>query len=515
MRLLAPAVALLLAMAPVAASAQQDSARSPAPPKTADAKPAHTVTHHTATIGGQRVDYEATLGSIILRDDEGNPTAEVWYTAYTRTGAGDGARRPVTFAYNGGPGSSSVWLHMGALGPRRIATADTVHAPPPPYTLVDNPYSIVDVTDLVMIDPVGTGFSRPLGKATGKDFWGVDQDARSLGQFVTRWLSENGRWNSPRYLLGESYGTTRSAALGAYLQDRENVDLNGIILLSSVLEFSTISFNPGNDLPYMLYLPSYAAVAWYHDALPDRPAELEPFLREVQQFALGDYARALLAGGRLEDAERSSILDRLHRYTGLSRDYLDRADMRVLAPEFEQELMREHGLTVGRLDARFTGPTLDPMSQFASYDPQSSAVSSAYTSAINSYLRQELGYKGDRPYTISGNVNPWDWTHGRSFGWPGYTNVAQDLAQTMKENPTLHVMLNSGYYDLATPYFAADYTMDHLDIPAQLRSNLETKYYGAGHMMYLYEPSLAKLKENIADFIRKTSAVRPAASGTH
>ncbi len=481
--------------------------------KDADVKPEQVTTHHSAAIGGQKIDYDATVGDVILRDDDGHPTAALYYTYYQRRGVSDAAHRPLAFAYNGGPGSSSIWVHMGAFGPKRVAVPDTTHAPPPPYTLEDNQYSLLDVADLVFIDPVGTGFSHPLGNATGKDFWGVDEDARSLAQFVTRWLSENGRWNSPRYLIGESYGTTRSATLGNLLQQRENLDLNGIVLVSAVLDFSTITFQPGNEMPYITYLPSYAAVSWYHDVLPQKPAELRPFLAQVEQFATGEYAHALLAGSDLDPSERNAVLDKLVQYTGLSRDYLDRADLRVDASEFEKELMREHGLVVGRLDARFTGPTGDLLAERAPYDPQSSAISSAYTSLFNEYLHNQLDFGRDRVYQVSGNVRPWNWTHGMTRGWPGYTNVATDLAQAITQNPKLHVMLASGLFDLATPYFAAEYTMDHLGLPPELRDNIREEEYLAGHMMYVHPQSLAKLKADIASFIAETSGTRTAAAG--
>ena len=356
-----------------------------------------------------------------------------------------------------------------------------------------------------MIDPVGTGYSKPIGKGKGSEFWGVDQDARSLAQFISRYLSESGRWNSPRYLLGESYGTTRSAALGYLLQQRWNIDLNGIMLLSAVLDFQTITFDPGNDLPYVLYLPSYAAVAWYHHALANQPTELRPFLKQVERFAVTDYAHALLLGDQLPAADRASVIDRLSQYTGLSKDYLDKANLRVDNSEFEKELLREHGEVLGRLDARFTGATGDLLAQRAPYDPQSADISSAYASAFNQYMHQELHYGTDKIYAISGNVNPWDWRHGQRRGWPGHTNVAVDLAQAIQRNPRLHVLLNSGLFDLATPYFAAEWTMDHLGLPANLRGNIQEAEYDAGHMVYVHEASLAKFGQHIRTFIQQTS----------
>ncbi|HKO16939.1 MAG TPA: hypothetical protein VJU87_11920 [Gemmatimonadaceae bacterium] len=476
-------------------------------------------TTHTATIGGQRIEYDATVGNILLRDTADVPIASIFYTAYTRRGVRDLAHRPIMFAYNGGPGSSSVWVHMGAFGPRRVATPDTAHAPPPPYDIVDNEYSPLDRTDIVFIDPVGTGFSKPLNHARGAQFWGVDEDVRSLAQFISRYLSESGRWNSPRYLAGESYGTTRSAALVNYLQSRDNMDFNGVILMSSVLDFQTITFDAGNDMPYIMYLPSYAAVAYFHHALPQQPAALRPFLKEVEQFAGTEYAHALLAGSALGAADRNRILERLHQYTGISRDYYDKADLRVDAGQFEKELLREHGIVVGRLDARFTGPTGDLLEERAPYDPQSADVSSAYTSAFNHYLHDELNFGKDRQYVISGNVNPWNWTHGPRRGWPGHTNVAVDLEEALEYNTRLHVLLNSGLFDLATPYYAAEWTMAHMQLPAALRDHIQEVEYDAGHMMYLHEPSLAKLKQSVVAFIDATAGgqaapVRAAAGGS-
>ncbi|MHB1864470.1 MAG: S10 family peptidase [Gemmatimonadaceae bacterium] len=467
-------------------------------------KEVHVTTEHSITIGGQRVDYDATVGSIILRDAKNEPTGELYYIAYSKRGVTDESRRPLMFAYNGGPGSSSIWVHMGLLGPKRVDIPDTAHAPPPPYKLVDNQYSMLDKADLVFIDPIGTGYSKPIGKGKGSDFWGVDQDASSLAQFVSRYLSEAGRWNSPRYLMGESYGTTRSAALSAVLQSRYHIDLNGVILLSSVLDFQTITFDPGNDEPFIMYLPSYAAVAWYHNALPNKPAQLRPFLTQVEQFATHDYAEALLQGDKLTAADRAAILDKLHEYTGLSRDYIDKADLRVTASQFEKELLREHGLVLGRLDARFTGETGDLLAENAGYDPQSADISSAYTSLFNQYMHDDLNFGKDMMYATSGNVNPWDWKHGFARGWPGHTNVATDLAETLTANPKLHVLLNAGLFDLATPYFPAEWTMDHLGVPKQVRAQISIAEYMSGHMVYVHEPSLAEFKKNVAAFIDKT-----------
>jgi carboxypeptidase C (cathepsin A) len=506
-----PSVLLALAAAASSVAAQRQAPRDTskvagAATAPAPTTPEHVTTHHAIVIGGQRIEYDATVGNIILRDTADQPVATIFYTAYTKRGVSDASHRPITFAYNGGPGSASLWVHMGAFGPRRVAIPDTTHVPPPPYSVVDNAYSLIDKTDLVFIDPVGTGFSRPIGKGKGKDFWGVDEDTRSLAQFISRYLSENERWNSPRYLLGESYGTTRSATLVNYLQEQDNMDFNGVILMSSVLDFQTITFDPGNDEPYIMYLPAYAAVAWYHHALPSQPQQLRPFLKEVEHFATTEYAQALLAGVNLEPAVRTQILNKLHTYTGLSTEYLDKANLRVEAGQFEKELLREHGEVVGRLDARFTGPTGDMLAERAPYDPQSSSISSAFVSAFNHYLHQELNFGKDMQYMVSGRVQPWNWNHGQRRGWPGHTNVAVDLEQALQRNPRLHVLLNSGLFDLATPYFAAEWTMDHMDLPKDLRGHIHEVEYDAGHMMYVHEPSLAKLKQSIAEFIDLTSA---------
>ncbi|MFQ5702704.1 MAG: S10 family peptidase [Gemmatimonadales bacterium] len=469
--------------------------------------PARWASQHSTVIDGKTVKYEAVVGSIILRNSEEEAIAEVFYTSYTRTDVRDVSHRPIVFSYNGGPGSSSFWLHMGVMGPKRVRTPTTKHTGPAPYTIQDNPATLLDRTDIVMVDPVGTGFSRPLGKAKGKEFWGVSEDARSLTQFIQRYISQHKRWNSPKYLLGESYGTMRSAVLAGTLQ-RANIDLNGIVLVSAVLDLQTLIFSPNDDLPYVVNLPTYAATAWYLDALPGtRPPELKPFLKEVEEFAVNDYATALLAGGTLDANMRNNILDRLHAYTGLSRDFLDDADLRVTAPEFEKELLRNRGSVVGRLDSRFTGPTGDLLNRTPSQDPQSSAISAAYAAAWNTYLREDLGYDGEREYVPSGNVQPWNWEFGSSvgFGQRGLTNVGPAFRQALERNPNLKVLLVTGLYDLATPYFAAVWTMDHLGLTPELRANISRADFDAGHMMYVNEDVLPIWRKTISEFIDRTS----------
>jgi len=421
----------------------------------------------------------------------------------------DLSQRPLVFLYNGGPGSSSVWLHMGAFGPKRVLTTDAEATPPAPYRLADNAQCLLDQADLVFIDPVGTGFSHAVGKAADKDFWGIDQDAKSLAQFVSSYVSRNNRWNSPKFLIGESYGTFRSAALVNYLQDHSRMDFNGIVMISTVLNLGTLSFNPGEDMPYVFYLPSYAATAWYHKVLKDRPESLDAFLAEARRFASTEYADALMKGSKLSAAEKAEMAKKVARFTGLSEDYLAKANLRVNLPQFMKELQRSRELTTGRLDARFSGPSYDLLGEFAEYDPQSTAVSGAFTAAFNDYVREELKFGQDKNYTILGEEvgRNWDWKHetGRRFGFPGSPNVERDLIEALISNPHLQVEVENGIYDLATPFFAAEYTMEHLGLPEKLQSHIHMEYYAAGHMMYLRDADLVKLKNNVSSFLARAS----------
>ncbi|MGA7965466.1 MAG: peptidase S10 [Gammaproteobacteria bacterium] len=476
-------------------------------------KPKTVVTHGSVTVEGHRIPYTATTGTIILRNSKGKPTASMFYVAYTKDGVSSENNRPVTFFWNGGPGSSSVWLHMGAFGPDRVVTKDDTHTPPAPYKLVNNDYSLLDKTDEVFIDAVSTGYSKIITKADGgagksSDFWGVDGDTKSFAQFITRYLTKNHRWNSPKYLFGESYGTTRASALAAYLEMHDNIDPNGVILLSSILNFYTDSFNDGNDLPYELWLPTYTAVADYHHALPNPPKDLQAYLKQVEAFAIGPYAHALAEGNTLGSAEKQSIAEKLHEYTGLSTAYLMKANLRVTGMEFEHQLLNANDETVGRLDARFKGPSMDPLSQMAYYDPQGAAISSAYVSAFNDYAEKVLKFNENFPYVPeSGKVNQsWNWKHQNpqtGQTWPGLPNVAVDLSQAMKYNPDLKVLVNAGYYDLATPFYAAKYQVDHLQIPKSIQDNVKLAYYYSGHMVYAHLPSLKKLHDTVAAFISK------------
>ncbi|MFI5235704.1 MAG: S10 family peptidase [Gemmatimonadales bacterium] len=470
--------------------------------KVAIPKEDSSVTDHTITVGGKPVPYRAMAATMLLKSDAGDTIGSLYYTAYTRSDTRDISHRPITFIYNGGPGSASVWLQMGAFGPRKVVTTDASPTPPAPYQMVDNANSLIDVTDMVFIDPIGTGFSKLVGKGKGTDFWGVDEDAKSIEQFITSYVSRNGRWNSPKYLLGESYGTTRSAVLVNRLQDHEGMDFNGVVLISSVLDFETLNFADGHDISYELYLPSYAATAAYHKVTPT-PADMSAFLQQVRQFAMGPYANALNQGLSLPADQKAAIAKQLSAYTGLSEDYLLKANLRVSLGQFMEELQRSKGVIVGRLDSRFTGPTFDLLSEQAEYDPQSNAITGAYTAAWNTYVRDELKYGHDLHYSTGGDVRGWNWNRGRG-GWTTATYVGSDLAQALVSNPSLKVEVENGYYDLATPFFATEYTMDHLPMQAQARSRIALKYYDAGHMMYVLEPALAKLKASIAQFIQGT-----------
>ncbi|MGH9711788.1 MAG: S10 family peptidase [Candidatus Acidiferrales bacterium] len=513
------ALALLVTLGQPAHVAAQEAAKDakPAEAKSAEAKPGpeappkeeSSVTEHTIKLGGQTISYKATASTTLLKDEKGEPTASIYSTAYTKNDVKDFSQRPIAFIYNGGPGSSSIWLHMGAFGPRRVVTADAAATPPAPYKVVDNADCILDKADLVFIDPVGTGFSRAVGKAQNKDFWGVDQDVRSLAQFITTYISRNNRWNSPKFLMGESYGTFRSAALADYLQTHARVYVNGIVLISSVLDLRTLGFLTGDDMSYIFYLPSYAASAWYYKVLRDRPENLEAFIAEARQYAAGDYAAALMKGSKLTDAEKSEVAKKLAHFTGLSEDYLTKANLRVNLAQFNAELERSRGLTIGRYDSRFSGPTYDLLTENAETDPSFSAVVGAFTAGFNSYVREELKYNPERNYeTINGEIGRnWDWKHtasGQSF-FPGAPNVEGDLIEAMIENPHLQVQVETGYFDMATPFFATEYTMDHLGLPEKLRGNIHIEYYTAGHMMYLHSDDLAKLKANVGGFIENTA----------
>jgi carboxypeptidase C (cathepsin A) len=515
-----------------------DEAKPDAKPneKSDELKPEEKTSRGAVTVGGRRIDYSAVAGTLVVhpRDAEEKaeqmmaaekpgeklspamqpPAAAMSYVAYFASG-GD-STRPVMFLYNGGPGSATVWLHMGAFGPRRVITAEDSHTPAAPYRVVENPYSLLDVSDLVFVDAPGTGFGKMVGKDKEKAFWGVDADADAFADFITQFLSKYGRWNSPKYLFGESYGTTRSAVLARVLVTEKMVDLNGVILLSQILCFDGDvdgpEGNPGVDLPYQLALPTYAATAWYHKKLPDAPASLETLIAEAEKFAMTEYAVALGAGNTLEPAQRKAVLEKLHRFTGLPAAYLDKANLRIAGGMFEKMLQDEAGITTGRLDSRFSGPTMDPLSKDAQYDPQSAAIGSAYVSAFNDYARRTLGVPVEKNFKTFAQVfRFWNWKHqgpNGGFALPTTTNVMPDLAAAMKFNPNLVVQLEAGYFDLATPFFQGVYEFQHLPLPPKQQANLEMKFYQSGHMIYANEPSLRTLHDNVAAMVRRTSGPR-------
>ncbi|HKT28381.1 S10 family peptidase [Dyella sp.] len=524
MRKLPLAIALAaLLLGNAAAADKKDKTPDEPKPEAALLHPQASTSEGSVSVEGKHIAYKAVAGTIVLHgkgDKENEPTVSMFYAAYFKKGD-DASGRPITFIYNGGPGSATVWLHMGAFGPRRVVTKDDSHTPAAPYQLVNNDYSLLDASDLVFIDAPGDGFSRLVAndpdaskradqmKDRRKEIYSVDGDGRAFAQFIVQFLSRYGRWNSPKYLFGESYGTTRSAVLANDLENENSVDLNGVILLSQILNFDTsidgADQNPGVDLPYELGLPTFAATAYYHHKLPQQPAALEPFLQEVEQFALGDYTQALMQGSRLDDARKQAIAEKLHQYTGLPVAYLLKADLRVTGGMFEHELLADSADTAGRLDSRFAGPSLDPLSKEAEYDPQSSAISSAYIAAFNDYVRKDLKFGQDQVYREFADVNDWDFKHN---GHDGAVNVMPDLAKAMKTNPDLKVFLNGGYYDLATPFYAADYEMHHMPIQPALMNNISYAWYPSGHMVYAHEASLKLLHDNVARFIEQSDNVK-------
>ena len=468
-------------------------------------EPTLFVTQHSGRFNGERVDYEATAGETYIRDLKGEPKATIFTFAYVKTNLAEGEERPVTFVWNGGPGSSSTWLHMGSYGPKRIVVpSDGEHAGLPPYPILDAPETVLDVTDLVFIDPVGTGFSRALGDYEGKDFWGLYEDADSMALFIQTWISEHGRWNSPRFLLGESFGTTRAAAVAKIMEDDLAISLNGILFVSQALDYQgSTPYVRDNVVSHITYVPTMAATALYHGKVDPLPESQEVFLRQAREFAVNEYLPALFKGNTISENEYLAVRDRLAYFTGLSTDYIDKANLRVQATRFAKELLRDEGIAVGRSDSRYTQDQIDDLSAESSRDPAGDGISAAYKSSLMAYMRSDLGVDWDRRY-----LNPadpdlsqnWNWrTEPEGSSWePAYVNTAHDLSQALRINPSLRVFVASGLFDLTTPFFDAEYTLNRHDIQ---RDRIQYEYYQGGHMMYVHEPARIRLLEDTREFI--------------
>ena len=454
-------------------------------------------------INGKTINLDAETGTHELRDENDKPIALFGYTSYIKPDGG--SKRPIVFAFNGGPLSASFWLHFGVLGPKRVVINDPDFTKGAPFQVENNDQSILDIADLVMIDPVGVGFSRPIGEAEWQDFWGVDQDIRAIGLFIEQFLIKKNRINSPKFLLGESYGTFRNAGLMKHLQGK-GIALNGVIMVSAVFELQHLLFGPGYDMSYLVHFPTFAAAARYHEKVQEPGESLESFLQEVRTFTENSYAPALFKGDRLSMDEKKSIADGLAKRTGTDADFWMRANLRVMASEFFQELLREEGRTVGRLDSRFTAINQDPLAQFSGNDPTNSAISGPYITAFKDYLYNDLGASREMTYTSTASSREgfkWDWNHSGNIRWNAQVAVstAEDMATTLSRDPNLKVLILNGYYDLATVFYGVEHTINHLNLAPEIRENIIMKYYEAGHMMYTHQPSLEKFKLDVGTFI--------------
>lgn len=489
---------LLLMLMPLSGLSADDSADESGDQSDGDVVEELVETQHEVMIDGKAISYTATVGKLVLRSDELESRATMFFTAYTRNDA-EAADRPVTFCFNGGPGSSSVWLHLGMLGPRYVRMPDDATTLQPPYRLETNPYSMLDVTDLVFIDPVSTGYSRPAKEVNKSEFHGYNEDIRSVGQFIHDYTTRFQRWPSAKFLCGESYGGVRAAGLSGYLRDRYNLELNGVIVISGAINFQTLRFSTSNDLPNILFLPTYTATAWYHNALPpdlqQRP--LEELVEESEAFALGPYASALMQGTSLPDEEFDAIAESMARLTGLSAEYVRRANLRVSMRRFGKELLRDRELTVGRFDSRYTSMDRDSAGEGYEFDASGAAIFGPFTATFNDYIRRELKYEDPRVYEIlTGNVHPWSY---RTFE-NRYVDASETLREAMTANPHLKLFVACGYYDLATPHFAMEYTLNHLGLADERQSNVTVTWHEGGHMMYIHGPSLARLREQLLTF---------------
>lgn len=465
------------------------------------------ISTQSVTINGKKINLDAETGTVQLRDENDKPIALFGFTHYKK--ANSIKDRPIVFAFNGGPLSASFWLHFGILGPKRVEINDPTYTKPPPYKVVNNEFSILDKADLVMIDPVGVGFSKPIGESKWEDFWGVDQDIRSIGLFIEQFIIRTEKLNSPKYLLGESYGTFRNAGLVKYLQDK-GIAMNGVIMVSAVFDLQHLLFGPGDDISYLVHFPTYASTAWYYNKIKNKGENLESFLNEVREFTENEYALALLKGDRLTSIQKDAMAQKLSDYTGLSKNYWLMSNLRVTNGEYFQELFRDKGLSVGRLDSRFTGVNEDLLSQTALTDPTGDAISTPYIAAFKNYLYNDLKVNKDMTYTTSATTREgfkWDWNHGGNIIWNAQVAVSTlpDMTSAMKRNPNLKILILNGYYDIATVFYGVEHSINHMDLSVELKKNIIMKYYEAGHMMYTHKPSMQKFKKDVDEFIDQTS----------
>lgn len=468
-------------------------------------------TTHEVIIEGKPISYKATAGNLIIKDDKCEPKANFFFISYSKDGENERGKRPITFCFNGGPGSSSVWLHLGVLGPKRVLLSEQGDALPP-YRLVDNEYSILDLTDLVFIDPISTGYSHAIPFDDAKKFHGVEEDIRSIAEFIRLYITRYNRWESPKFIVGESYGTARAAGLTGYLQDKLYLAINGVALVSSILNFQSIDFAVGNDLPYLLYLPSYTATAWYHKKLSgELQGSLNDAIEKAKHFVENEYSTALFKGDRLSPQESKEIVAKLAQFTGLSPEYVERSNLRVDIGHFTKELLRDQHRTVGRFDSRFKGIDANPIGVHPEYDPSAEAVFGAFTAVLNDYIKTDLKVQRDNEYKILSSIGQhWDYSVATNQYW----NVSDTLRQAMTRNQYLRVFVASGYFDLATPFYATEYTFDHLGLNPVLKSHVDMKYYPAGHMMYIHKPTLMQFKEDLSHFYQETLEVQEKETAT-
>lgn len=480
-------------------AAQAADAPKPAPPSATQTETPPVVTKHSIRVGSRTLNYTVTAGFMPIKNREGELEARIFFQAYTLDSAINQKNRPLMFSFNGGPGSASVWLHLGALGPKRVRMQDDGMMPPPPYELVDNEQTWLDQTDLVFIDPVGTGYSRATKPELNQKFFSLRGDTESVGEFIRLYLSKNERWLSPLFLVGESYGTTRAASLSSYLFEK-GIAFNGIVLVSTVMNFQTLRFAEGNDLPYVLIFPSYAATGWYHKKLPADllSKSLPEVLREAEDFAAGELSSALMKGDRMSQTEKQSIIDKFARLTGLDKQFVENSNLRVKLDRFNKEILRAQKRTTGRLDSRFVGINKDAAGEGTDFDPSLTAIRPPYTAAFNDYVSRDLNFKIDAEYYIlGGGVTGWTYNSDNE-----YADTSDRLRSAMMRNPFMKIFVASGYYDMATPYYAAEYTFANMNLDPVLRKNISVDYYESGHMMYIEKNSLAKLKRDVTVFLQ-------------